>query len=127
MREIKFRAWDMKEKKMYDVYMGLSDACPDDMQPIDRVFEWPEIYIPLQYTGLKDKNGVQAHYGDLFRNNEGDILLIEKDVEGVQWRTRLPNKNYEYGTIFQVKKGEVIGNIYENPELLTPKEGAKEE
>lgn len=119
MREIKFRAWDGKKMFKADaiylkgcyhyrftvfekdtaVEVGAGDNGEQEM------YESSEKI--MQYTGLKDKNGVEIY--------EGDIYSVWKDKgnpEVVEWRRggfKLPNEEYI----------EVIGNIYESPELLS--------
>lgn len=96
MRDIKFRAWNKKEKKMYfDVLHNIG-------------FDG----IVMQYTGLKDKNGIEIY--------ESDILLAkDKTAEKpykfvVEWMHCGFNL-YAYPHDIEI---EVIGNKYENPELL---------
>ena len=57
MREIKFRAWDKENKTMYD-WNTIRDY------PIDYTFG-SDIIIPMQYTGLNDKNGQELYEGDI--------------------------------------------------------------
>ena len=131
MREIKFRAWDKKEKLLHTgidwLDIGL-DGKIYNMQ-ISEGLEETERYILMQYTGLKDKNGKEIY--------EGDILFSKKSWYGcdmeyvVFWHNKeacffLDNKKYmEFPMPLSVSNpdgcGEVIGNIYENPELLEEK------
>lgn len=71
-----------------------------------------------QYTGLKDANDVEIYEGDIIKYNRGNNI----ELLVVEWC-----KNYAtfvFGHIkveFALRYGEVIGNIYENPELLEDK------
>jgi uncharacterized phage protein (TIGR01671 family) len=130
MREIKFRAWSESKKAMYRV-LGYSD--------IEQCFfvqgkgrgKAPLADIVLmQYTGLKDKNGKEIC--------EGDIVSFEDSDGGYEYPDLVVNTGIvEYGKLgfyftnrvavemddFYIKDGrcddiEVLGNIYENPELM---------
>ena len=103
MREIKFRAWDTKGNLMW--------------YEVDLPHNKPEYLIYQQYTGSKDKNGKEVYEGDIVRHNDGFNIRICT----VEWR--------HSGFAAYVKESalpwsilsemiEVIGNIYENPELL---------
>jgi len=99
MREIKFRAWNNAEKKMY----------PE----VEDIRERYEIYL-MQYTGLKDKNGQEIYEGDILKFNTkgGNEMIYEVKWRGKGFKpTRMSEDNQE--------EIEIIGNIYENPELLS--------
>ncbi|MGG1481442.1 YopX family protein [Bacillus smithii] len=123
MRKTKFRAWDKEAQKMS--YSTIEHF--DDM--LGFRFEHFETDEPIfmQYTGLKDKNGREIY--------EGDILKIDDDWEKWGFASGFVGYViYDQGS-FKLKEGEiydpayrldsaaeegttVIGNVYENPELL---------
>jgi hypothetical protein len=66
------------------------------------------------FTGVMDKNGKPIYEGDIYRNPYGTIGIVEFDTEQAVFAVKgfvMINKN-------GAMKGEVIGNIHQNPELL---------
>lgn len=128
-REIKFRAWDNKLNLMLATD-SVSLCINGDICFLDTDGEWvadTENRITLlQYTGLKDKNGVEVYEGDIL--NSGACWGVRVEFEnGTIWIKDLDKVRYSNEIIcipiskFGVNHWEVIGNIYENKELLEDK------
>ena len=106
MREIKFRAWD-KRFNWFDFGGG------DLLLRINS----EDFSDPQQFTGLIDKNGKEIYEGDIVYN-EADkynyqIIWNEREARFTLGEDSGPLSTYVLGTFW-----EVIGNIFENPELL---------
>ncbi len=128
MREIKFRAWDKENEKMLEVANISFDkeAYGYDLITIDKAKESPmlwtfnrlEDFVLMQYAGLKDKNGVEIFEGDIVKSQDGTGGLIYKHI--VEWNDFYkgfdPMRKDE--SYFNRRGCEIIGNIYENGDLL---------
>lgn len=142
MREIKFRAWDKKEKRwvIYEDCIWLLGLANNKLELVVS-----KGIIPVQYTGLKDKNGKEIYEGDII-GEFGENALGQK----VQWIYQVCFGIYDNGESYEdrtagngwylesISNGyireftdiegfldglKIIGNIYENPQLLEGKNG----
>lgn len=119
MREIKFRAWFGKFKEMYTVKMI-------DLQKEIAYFDkynyrsFYDIEL-MQYTGLYDKKGKEIYEGDIvkLRANHGIGVVKYYDEWGAFVIEYIkPRPLAVLGMNYYKEDIEVLGNIYENPELL---------
>lgn len=117
MREIKFRVWNSDEKRIMPWKLvrcyGLHN------------FETADFPI-MQYIGLKDKNGKEIYEGDVVTcklSHNGGFLPHMGAITWNDWYGAFATKNDAGLTLLHnhaPNTFEVIGNIYENPELLKP-------
>ena len=131
MREIKFRAWDKEKEEM--LFNGKEYELRCLGEP-SKDINWIPIISPhantdrfelQQYTGLHDKNGNEIYEGDILQtivdHTRTDVFLSKFEVYWDTYMARF-RKRRDDGTLFNFYAGaeafkEVIGNIYENPEL----------
>lgn len=119
-REIEFRAWSESYKAILEVdLLGknkiLSSRTWLDIKDIEL----------MQYTGIKDKNGVKIFEGDVFIDEDGCIGVVRYSEQYawfiIEWyensHSKEPIDDDALGNI-NIHNMEVIGNIYENKELL---------
>ena len=132
-REIKFRAWLKEEKRMlykissikFDIKCIYYDN--NEMFSYERE-EFKDIEL-MQYTGLKDKNGVEIYEGDIVKINDdydtygknaGEIYEVYFNAGGFRLKPKYDtHKRGDRG--FWLDDGNdvaILGNIYENKELL---------
>ena len=131
MREIKFRARDTKDKVIRDV-VGISlyhETLSVDIEFGKYLQDDIKRFELMQYTGLKDKNGVEIYEGDILSTDlSRPYLIVEFRNGAFMYQCHDGGRNYydfmepaNEGLKFNTKYHEVIGNIYENPELLERK------
>ncbi len=111
MREIKFRFWDEGENEFHEGEWTLFDLLQYPSQELGE--SGGNGFIPTQYIGLKDRNGRDIYEGDILNNDDDQTYIIESEMKWCFGDDPI------YG--WQVKSyddAEIIGNIYENPELI---------
>lgn len=130
MRNIKFRAWHKDIKEMFEVGQitlkkGIWDYQPEDRKYIGMSIPYQPSFILMQYTGLHDKNGQEIYEGDIVycQTKFGKAKAIIKFIDGkfvAYWNSALTHpENGHHIACYEInKRFEVIGNIYDNPELL---------
>ncbi|HHV63837.1 MAG TPA: hypothetical protein GXX46_01985 [Peptococcaceae bacterium] len=119
--EIKFRVWDKKNKIMH--YQERIELFDDMIGFRFKHFETDNIdcLVIMQYTCLKDKNSKEIYEGDIVRTSDDRVLAVEWCNERGGWFPFASGDGCgccEYDT-YSPYNCEVIGNIHENPELLT--------
>ena len=115
MREIKFRAWDKHKKRMLPSWIIWKT----------NLFDFPDYHEFLDimlYTGLKDKNGKEIYEGDIVEFKVYWYEDVLKPTKRITATVIFKDGCFLANTFFIDRPDmEVIGNIYENPELLEEK------
>ena len=124
MREIKFRAWDKVKREMFEpkefVRNHYALNCQTDL--VGLIFsgmENAQHFELMQFTGLKDKNGKEIYEGDILQWGKYDkykVIWNKRDCGFVVEWLKKPTIHEELDSDFTI-----IGNIYENQELLDSK------
>ena len=126
----KFRAWDSAKKKFVEHFFITDNSLICNMEEPTSSFK---LLIPIekselilmQSTGLKDKNGKEVFVGDIIKCTRGCLheVYIEKEYGGTYFggMPAVYLKGLGEGYAW-TEHEEIIGNIYENPELLEDKE-----
>ena len=126
----RYRAWDTTNKEMFKDTFSITESGQvvvveqeDVMCPPDYVFV--DNLVIMQSTGLKDKNGKEVFVGDIVKCTRGcpHEVYLEKEYGGtfIGGMPAIYLKGLLSGYAW-TEHEEIIGNIYENPELLEDKE-----
>lgn len=112
MREIKFRAWDRANKIMAHSSCSWGGNVVLILEPNVLVAKPSDTVELMQYTGLQDKNGKEIYEGDILGFYDG----YKPNKVCIQDIFRFYEQ--KCGKVWDPKCVEIIGNIYENPDLL---------
>lgn len=118
MREIKFRAWDKDSKEIISLF-----NIDFEHNIINKGSLWKSLYSVelMQYTWLKDKNGKEIYEGDILKWKDSLWRLFVYPVTWCDDKSGfiLDSENFSLWIYKKYKGFEIIGNVYENPELVT--------
>lgn len=116
-REIKFRAWMVED----EIMIHSDRICFEQFLPLKNLLnDNNDIQKIMQYTGLKDKNDVEIYEGDIVRDGSRLWKIEISPIYGIFFILSKGGHTRCYGDFasYLVDDFQVIGNIYENEDLL---------
>ena len=117
MKEIKFRAW-IEDKDRCSGEKNGDNWMEYRLKDISEKYEFPL----MQYTGLKDKNGLEIYEGDIVKWDDTDatgyIDYMDETTEYIVDEYKTGDERSKGHSLSSLGEVEVIGNIYENKNLI---------
>ncbi len=138
VREIKFRAWDKEVEEMLfpeweegpvgggnvmELFIYNSTKYPPNHSSLSWILKKSEYFVPMQYTGLKDKNGKEVYAGDVVRywhyEDRHIDYIVTYDEKRFAWMLKeIGSARTTFLHHFALWLLEIIGNVHEHPDLL---------
>lgn len=114
-REIKFRAWHLDEKKMW-IEVGTDGEGSTIIDAKHMGLQYLKgKTILMQYAGFKDKNGVEGYHKDIAEGYSKWLIEWDDNEGGFYLKSMA---GYDKLPLRKLKEMRIVGNEYENPELL---------
>jgi uncharacterized phage protein (TIGR01671 family) len=128
VREVKFRSWNKKEKAM-QLVAGLNwferkieNVTTGDEGHGTSYHNPSEDYELMQFTGLRDEKGTEVYEGDIIKHPKSEDLVDRGEVyyasDFAMFKLRSGDHEYELWDAINMSGMVVVGNVWENPELL---------
>lgn len=141
-RETKFRVWDKANKKMYylaesqmsQISLSINNEFWGLFDGVNRICgNADNSGVLMQFTGLLDKNGKEIYEGDIVKVKDNNYAYCEIDNPNVpRWIYKNHKVIFRHGwfqaedndfgwegeNLIDLTKGEIIGNIHQDPKLL---------
>ena len=131
MREIKFRFWYSSENRIIYDSSEIENIEPTGINEAIKELQEDSDFIVMQYTGLKDKNGKEIYEEDIlsfnlntrygFIEKKGVVCCKNLSNCGIEFLPLTIDKMNFFDLFVEAKQIKILGNIYENLELLEEK------